>query len=268
MLLNMTPSGNELQRKMLLTHTGKVRNIFIAVLLCLVPLGLFIGSYYSKVTKESTGEESDCMKYVAKIIVDNGGNMQSIGTAFLVTNNAGEQSGYLFTARHVVDGTVSEQVYLEFPRITDENEEPLRTTASIVWATPVAFDGADLQTLRYDVALIKLDDISVLPEDVTGFMIGQEVNVKDEIAIHGFPGGEQYYNTGMVSNESYSNCNDLFVMGIQIDHGLSGSPVYKDEEQEVIGIAIASENGTDLMNIALKMSRVMNLLDRDGISLN
>ncbi len=268
MLLNMTPSGNELQRKMLLTHSGKVRNVFIIVLLCMVPLGLFIGSYYAKPIVDPSGEDSDCMKYVAKIIVDNGGNIASVGTAFLVANNAGEQSGYLFTARHVIDGTVSEQVYLEFPRITDENDNPLRTTASIVWATPVSFDGADLQTLRYDVALIKLDDISVLPEDAIGFMIGQEVNVKDEISIHGFPGGEQYFSTGIVSNESYSNCEDLFVMNIQIDHGLSGSPVYKEKEQEVIGIAIASENGTDLMNIALKMSRVMALLDRDGISLN
>ena len=264
----MTPSGNELQRKMLLTHSGKVRNVFIIVLLCMVPIGLFIGSYYAKPIVDPSGEDSDCTKYVAQIIVDNGGNIASVGTAFLVANNAGEQSGYLFTARHVIDGTVSEQVYLEFPRITDENDNPLRTTASIVWATPVSFDGADLQTLRYDVALIKLDDISVLPEDAIGFMIGQEVNVKDEISIHGFPGGEQYFSTGIVSNESYSNCEDLFVMNTQIDHGLSGSPVYKEKEQEVIGIAIASENGTDLMNIALKMSRVMALLDRDGISLN
>ncbi|MDO4949073.1 MAG: serine protease [Bacteroidales bacterium] len=268
MLLNMTPSGNELQRKMLLTHTGKVRNIFNAALLCLVPLGLFIGSYYSKVKKESTGEDSDCLKYVAKIIVDNGGNMSSVGTAFLVTNNAGERSGYLFTARHVVAGTTSEQVYLEFTRITDENDEPLRTTASIKWVTPVAFDGADLQTLRFDVALLRLDDISVLPEDVTGFMINEEVKVKDEISIHGFPKMQEYWTSGCVANESYRDCKDLFIMDMQITQGFSGSPVYKDEEQEVIGITIAEETTNDLMNVALKMSRVKSLLNRDGISLN
>lgn len=261
MLLNITPSGNELQRKMLLNHSSNIRNLFF-VLLLLIPFAIFIGDYYSN-KSEGISMNQDLLKNVAKIIV-NGDESISQGTAFLVCNSDGAASGYLFTARHVIDGTNSEHVTLTFPKILKDDETPLTTTASIVWASKVPFDGADLQTLRYDVGLLKLDDISVLPEDVVGFFIGSEINIKDPIAIYGFPKNHEYANSGEISSTEYSGEKDLMLLSCELEHGLSGSPVYREENGEVLGIAIASEEQTNIINIALKMSRVIELLDRDG----
>lgn len=263
MLLNMTPSGNEIQRKMLLNHTSRIRNLFFFSLL-LLPMAIFIGQYYSK-SSSTSGPNAEYLKNIAMINVDNGVSGQSQGTAFLVCDNSGAPTGYLFTARHVVDGTVSKEVHLTFPQILNENDEPLETTASIVWTTAVPFDGADLQSLRYDVCLLKLNDISVLPDDVTGFFIGETMEIKQSIAIYGFPAGEEYATSGEISSTNYGNSQDLMLLSFQIDHGLSGAPIYSEETGEVLGIAIASETQTDIKNIALKMKRVVELMDRDGV---
>jgi len=264
MLLNMTPSGYETQRKMLLNHSSKIRNIFLFTLL-LLPLAIFIGQYYSE-DSSSSELNAEYLKNIAMINVDNG-NSESQGTAFLICDNNGAPTGYLFTARHVVDGTVSKEVRLTFPQILNENDEPLETTASIVWTTAVPFDGEDLQTLRYDVCLLKLNDISVLPDDVTGFFLGEEMEIKQSIAIYGFPSGEEYATSGEVSSTNYGNSEDLILLSFQIDRGLSGAPIYSEETGEVLGIAIASETQTDIKNIALKMKRVVDLMDRDGIKI-
>lgn len=262
MLLNITPSGNELQRKMLLNHSIKIRNFFLLSLL-LIPLAIFIGNFYSSGSGiEDTNQ--DYLKNIAMITVEIDGATAQ-GTAFLVCNSDGSPSGYLFTARHVIDGTNSPQVHLTFPMIKDKDDVPLETTATIVWASNVPFDGTDLQTLRYDVGLLRLDDISVLPDDVAGFFIGTEMEIKDPISIYGFPAGEGYANSGEISNTEYGQSQDLMTLSFQIDHGLSGAPVYNDNG-EVLGIAIATESGTDIKNIALKMTRVNELLERDGKS--
>ena len=260
MLLNIKPSGNDLQRKILLNHSSNIRNLFF-VLLLLIPFAIFIGDYYSK-KSSSDSKNQDLLMNVAKIIVT-GDESVSQGTAFLVCNSDGTASGYLFTARHVIAETNSSQVYLVFPMIKDKDGVPLKTTASIIWATNVPFDGSNLQTLRYDVGLLKLDDISVLPEDVVGFFVGSNMRIKDPIAIYGFPSGEGYANSGEISNIEYGQSQDLMTLSFQIDHGLSGAPIY-NENAEVLGIAIASGLDTDIKNIALKMPRVMELLDRDG----
>ena len=149
MLLNITPSGNEFQRKMLLEHSSQIRNIFL-ISLCLIPIAIAIGSYYAKPIKSD--EQNDYMRNVAMILADNGEQSISQGTAFLVCDQSGLSSGYLFTAKHVIDRSESNQVVLRFPDITDENNEPLTTTASIIWSPDVKFDGNDVNTLRYDVA--------------------------------------------------------------------------------------------------------------------
>ncbi len=260
MLLNITPSGNELQRKMLLSHSSDIRTIFL-ILLLLIPIAIFIGDYYS----EGSGDDANqsYLRNVAMIMVNDGSGV-SQGTAFLICKDNGDPSGYLLTARHVIDATTSKQVVLNFPKIEDETGESLITTATIEWTTDVPFNGNDLQTLRYDVALLKLDDISVLPEDVTGFFIGSQVAIQDPISIYGFPGGNEFANSGQVSSDKYQGENDLMLLSLQLDSGLSGAPVYSENNGDVLGIAVAGENGTDIINIALKMSRVMELLERDG----
>ncbi len=261
MLLNITPSGNELQRKMLLNHSSGIRNIFV-FLLCLIPIAIFIGDYYSKGAEDNINESY--LKNVAMIMVDDGSGV-SQGTAFLICKDDGSASGYLLTARHVIEETKSKQVLLTFPKIENEDGNQLTTTASIEWTTDVPFDGNDLQTLRYDVALLRLDDVSVLPEDVTGFFTGSEVDIKDAIDIYGFPGGNEYANSGIISSTNYKDVDDLMLLGFELDRGLSGAPVYSEDKGEVLGIAVAGENGTNIINIALKMSRVRQLLDESGI---
>lgn len=262
MLLNITPSGNEFQRKMLLEHSSRIRNIFL-VMLFLIPIAIFIGNYYAKPNEDVL--ENNYMRNVAMILVEDDENSISQGTAFLVSNQSGITNGYLFTARHVIDHTQTKQVTLMFPYITDENDEPLVTTASIVWTTDVAFDGSDVNTLRYDVALLKLDDLSVLPEDVSGFMIGTDVQVKQEISIYGFPSSEGYAVDGQIANTSFNGIDDLFTLSFQIDGGASGAPIYDEATGEALGIAIASAIHTDLQNICISLKRALELMDQAGI---
>ena len=233
MLLNITPSGNEFQRKMLLEHSSKIRNIFLFMLL-LIPVTIFIGNRYAKPQEDVV--DNNYMRNVAMILVENGENSVSQGTAFLVSNQSGITNGYLFTARHV-----------------------------IVWTTDVAFGGSDVNTLRYDVALLKLDDLSVLPEDVSGFLIGTEVQVKQEISIYGFPSSEGYAVDGQIANTSFNGIEDLFTLSFQIDGGASGAPIYDEYTGEALGIAIASSKHTDLQNICISLKRALELMDQSGI---
>lgn len=268
MLLNITPSGNEFQRKMLLEHSSKIRNFFLFTLF-LIPLAIFVGNHYAKPNEDVV--ENNYMRNVAMIVSFNGedyatGNIEtSQGTAFLVSNQSGITNGYLFTARHVIDHTQTKQVALMFPYITNENDEPLVTTASIVWTTDVAFDGSDVNTLRYDVALLKLDDLSVLPEDVSGFLIGTETQIKQNISIYGFPKGEGYAQDGQIANTSYKGIEDLFTLSFDIDSGLSGGPVYDESTGEALGIAIAEANFADLQRICISLKRALELMDQAGI---
>ena len=262
MLLNITPSGNEFQRKMLLEHSSKIRTFFIFSLL-LIPLAIIIGNSYANPVSEEDIVD-DYMRNVAMIVVE-GNNSNSQGTAFLVSDQNGLTEGYMFTARHVIDDTQSKTVYLMFPNIIDEYGEPLITTASIVWTTDIAFDGNDVNTLRYDVALLKLDDISVLPEDVSGFMIGTEKKVKQEISIYGFPSSEGYAVDGQIANTSFNGIEDLFTLSFQIDGGASGAPIYDESTGEALGIAIASATQTDLQNICISLKRALELMDQGGV---
>lgn len=262
MLLNITPSGNEFQRKMLLEHSSKIRNRFLFALF-LIPIAIFVGNHYSKTNEDVV--ENNYMRNVAMILVENGENSVSQGTAFLVSNQSGITNGYLFTARHVIDHTQTKQVALMFPYITNENNEPLVASASIVWTTDVAFDGSDVNTLRYDVALLKLDDLSVLPEDVSGFLIGTETQVKQEISIYGFPSSEGYAVDGQIANTSFNGIEDLFTLSFQIDGGASGAPIYDESTGEALGIAIASAKHTDLQNICISLKRALYLMDQAGI---
>ena len=259
MLLNITPSGNEFQRKMLLEHSSNTRNIFLYIL-ALIPLSILIGNYYAK--PKVDGAVNNYLRNVAMIVVDNDGNSVSQGTAFLVSNQSGITKGYLFTARHVIDHTQTKQVSLIFPYITNENGESLETTASIVWTTDVAFDGSDLNTLRYDVALLKLDDLSVLPDDISGFMIGTETEVKQKISICCFPSSERYAVDGQIANTSFQGIDDLFTLSFQIDRGASGAPIYDETTGDALGIAIAS--ATSLQNICISLKRALELMDQAG----
>lgn len=263
MLLNITPSGNEFQRKMLLEHSSKIRNIFLIMLFC-IPIAIFIGNNYAR-PNNGDAVENNYMRNVAMILVDNGENSVSQGTAFLVSNQSGITNGYLFTARHVIDHTENKKVVLMFPYITNKNDEPLITTASLVWTTDVAFDGNDVNTLRYDVALLKLDDLTVLPEDISGFMIGTEAHVKQEISIYGFPSSEGYAVDGQIANISFNGIEDLFTLSFQIDSGASGAPIYDETTGEALGIAIASAKHTNLQNICISLKRALMLMDQAGI---
>lgn len=238
-------------------------------MLFLIPISIFIGNHYAKPNEDVV--ENNYMRNVAMIVALNGedyatGNMQiSQGTAFLISNQSGITNGYLFTARHVIAKSESKNVGLVFPYILTEDDEPLKTTASIVWTTDVAFDGNDVNTLRYDVALLKLDDISVLPEDVSGFMIGTELQVKQEISIYGFPDAEGYARDGQITNTSFKGIEDLFTLGFEIDGGASGAPIYDETTGEALGIAIASATHTDLQNICISLKRALELMDQAGI---
>lgn len=276
MLLNMTPSGNELQRRLLLSHSSRTRTWFILTALCSVALALFVGSYYAKAPANI---ESSFIRNIAKIEVPGVGT----GTAFLLTSNDGSHKGILMTAGHVVCGAEDKSINLIFEQIKDDAGEPLVTKGSIIWQSDVAsYDPYTIDLMRMDVALVKLDDMTVLPEDVVGFTIKPDPEMQEEIMIYGFPRGDEYSSTGIVSSLKFGDCEDLITTDIKLVGGLSGAPVFDRATGEVVGMAIGArkdvefgqtvsgetvlvETQNDLFNSAIKMRRVIEVLDAAGM---
>lgn len=276
MLLNMTPSGNELQRRLLLSHASSIKTAFILTSIISIALALFVGSYYAKPPKNA---EYAFIQNVAKIEVPGVGT----GTAFLLTSGEGSQKGILMTAGHVVSRAVDKNVNLIFEQIKDDLGEPLATTGTIVWQSDVpSYDPYTIDKMRMDVALVKLDDMTVIPDDVLGFSIKPEPEMQEEVMIYGFPKGDEYSSTGIVSSLKFGDCEDLLTTDIKLVGGLSGAPVFNKETGEVVGMAIGSrielssgftESGEavvvqtqdDLFNSAIKMRRVIEILDAAGM---
>lgn len=274
MLLNLTPSGNELQRKLLLSHASRTRTAFIICMLLSIGLAMYVGSYF--VHPQNT--ESPYIRNIAKIEVPGVGT----GTAFLLGSSTGTHNGILMTAGHVVCGALGKNVILTFEQIPTEDGEPLVTNGSIIWQSDVAsYDPYTIEKMRMDVALIELDDKSVIPEDILGFAIKPDPDMNEEVMIYGFPKGDEYSSTGIVSSLKYGECDDLITMDIQLVGGLSGAPVFDKETGEVVSMAIGSrveynegvtESGeavivqgqNDLFNSAIKMRRVIEILDAAG----
>jgi S1-C subfamily serine protease len=259
MLLDITPTGKETKRKLLLEKSSMVRNLFWGSFLLYI-VSAYLGYIYSPANDATTELRNIAM------IISPGAVTTSQGTAFLLSKHDGTSSGYLLTARHVIDNNrINGTVTLLFPNIKNANAEPVITTASIKWTTDIPFDKNKSGSLTFDVALLKLDKPDDLPDDVTGFTVTNEMEVKQAIAIYGFPEAEAFYTNGVVSNTEYDGNANLMVMSFQLDHGISGAPVYSEETGDVLGIAIAG-NGR-LANIALKITRVIELIERENLKI-
>ena len=70
---------------------------------------------------------------------------------------------------------------------------------------------------------------------------------------------------GQISNTEFKGTSDLITLSFQIDHGLSGAPIYNEETGEALGIAIASATDTDIQNIAITLKRALDLMEQDGV---
>jgi len=262
MLLDITPTGKEIKRAALLEKSRWARNLFVTLSLLAFIVAIYVGWFCSGL-KTGIGGNPELERNVA-MIVSPGKEGTSQGTAFLLAKYDGTPSGYLLTARHVIDNNrINGTVTLMFPNLLNERGEPITTTASIKWTTDIPFDGENSGSLTFDVALLKLDNPGILPEDVTGFTVTNEMEVKQPIAIFGFPQSEAFYTNGVVSNIEYDGNKNLMVMSFMLDHGISGAPVYSEETGDVLGIAVAG-NGK-LANIALKITRVIDLIERDNL---
>jgi len=261
MLLDITPTGKEIKRSAFLEKSSKARNFFGgSLLLCIV--AICFGNYFRKTDKP---QGSEVEQFVA-MIISPGEQSVSQGTAFLLAKYDGTSSGYLLTARHVIDNNrMNGTVTLLFPKLLNEKGEPIITTASIKWKTDIPFDSSNSGSFTFDVALLKLDDLSTLPDSITGFTITNDMELKQPIAIFGFPQAEAFYTQGVVSNTEYEGNTNLMVMSFQFDRGISGAPVYNEESGDALGIAIAG-NGK-LANIALKITRVIDLIERDNLKI-
>ncbi len=83
MLLNITPSGNEFQRKMLLEHSSKIRNIFLYTL-CLIPIAIFVGNLYSPIKSNNEEGETYVIERIVRgntIVLNNGTQVELLGIA-------------------------------------------------------------------------------------------------------------------------------------------------------------------------------------------
>lgn len=82
MLLDITPNGNEIQRKLLLNHSSKI-NIAFSLSLILIPIAIFVGKYYSP-HKSSTSSGEYIIESIIRgntIVLENGAQVELLGIA-------------------------------------------------------------------------------------------------------------------------------------------------------------------------------------------
>lgn len=83
MLLDITPNGNEIQRKMLLNHSNNM-NIAFLVLLLLIPISIFIGVKYSTKGQSNEDAEGYYIQSVVRgntLVLNNGAQVELLGIA-------------------------------------------------------------------------------------------------------------------------------------------------------------------------------------------
>jgi len=155
---------------------------------------------------------------VDAVYTDNAGNNWKIGTGFVIKSN--ENSSYLLTAYHVVDGS-------PIMEIISTDLKKIKATRFV-----------DLRDL--DLAIIKVET-KLKPVKIGTF---EDIKVGSEVAFSGYPLNDpvaQLTHKGIISfRGAYKNI-PLITVNSFVNKGNSGGPLFLSDTGEVIGVVNARE---------------------------
>ena len=258
--LGITPKGKESNRLQLLKRLNPILVAFVVVML-LLPIGLFAG-FYGELFKSRSPLEGVSMA-VARISYSNDMLSEVVGTGFLIAPDK------ILTARHVVaNKEIGESIDVSF----EQAPSRMVVQATVQWKAPTEYplgeDGtAPFEYFLTDVALLQLDEPIT---DIAPMSLGvsEDVETLDEIILIGYPGGDYSITSGEINSLNYQD-QDLFKLDATTNSGNSGGPCLMENNQTVIGIIVGgpANPAIDGENIAIKIDNVINLMDRDGVSL-
>lgn len=248
--LGITQKESDENRKML-SKKGKVISLLF-FLSCLLPLIIYLIFHFGLLKGKSPYNEM-LEQSVAFINTGTG-----TGTAFLVSPTK------LLTAKHVVqDKNIGDVVELVFEKANPQ----IATSAKVVWKDPTS----DPEPGFYlkDVALLELENPTILPEDYPYLSLGQSegITTRTDVILIGFPSGLMSTTSGSISNDNIKGF-ELFQLDVEAWPGNSGGPLILEETEEVIGILVAgmSEEYQGI-NFANKIDNVVSLLEINGIDI-
>lgn len=229
------------------------------LVLTILPFIMYFAAFGGMLDSWTNGSTGELEAAVAKITVSSG-----LGTGFLVSSTK------VITARHVVEG---EPQGTEVNLVFEQVEPPITRTATIEWIAPTSHpvnsDGtAPLEYFLSDVAILKLNDPI---NEIKPLYLGDSELVKnlDGIILVGYPSGDYSISEGNINNTQYQELK-LFKLDATSNPGNSGGPAILKSDNTIIGILVGGPSNPliDGENIALKINDALDLMAKDGISLD
>lgn len=248
----------DIQRSKLFTKVRKtvlvphIIQVAVFILLIIIPL-CFSGSIFS--------EKNMRMSNVVQIVTPKGKS----GSAVLVSNDK------LLSCAHVFQGMKIDDLCSGL----FVNPDNLERSAVYVTARLIAIGNYfPNSNLSEDYALLQIVE-SDMPIDriTTPCMFGEseDIKVKQNITIIGYPGGNYFVSQGIVGNVNggYKSNRNCFAVDAKAWHGNSGGALFNDKK-ELIGIVAeigVTNEYNDGQTYALKIDWIREALQKKGFQL-
>jgi len=196
-----------------------------------------------------------------------------IGTGFLVRQNT------VMTNRHVIEGLFSEQEKFGFPSnqfflsfIVPDSKGSLRNTVRMIRHF-AALDSPDIGFVEFHI--VKEEHFKgVLPLTLASSL---DLRLTEEVAICGYPYGtamlkrnSKIYRWGPVIQQGSISAispfdgaekPDEILLDVRTAGGMSGAPIFRTSNGEVIGVHYAGWEATTALGLPLTRSDVEKWLD-------
>ncbi len=194
-------------------------------------------------------------------------NRECAATGFFVN-----EEGYLLTNAHVVEDAKRCLAHSPKAKILVKFSTPNSTTARAVSCDVVALDEA------HDLAILKTE--RPLPADDSGgpwpvlFLELSEVADSTTVAVTGHPlfawqaitqSGKVVRRASLRLSESSPTPSEVLILDIPLSQGNSGSPVYLQVSNVVVGIVERQDPLRPSQTVAVPIRYAIELLDRHGI---
>jgi S1-C subfamily serine protease len=229
-----------------------VQIIFIVLVLLLFTSASLLQTVFKGFTRAENS--SDILAPIVLVTSDN-----LIGTAFMTGPST------LITAKHVIVGkNIDDKVQLSFENLTPK----VTIEARVIWKSE-----NDDNSPTSDFAVLRIDDLSKLPESLNPMVLGSayDATIGDNIKAIGYPSALFSVTEGTISNTSVEYNDEeyqLIQLNCDIWPGNSGGPIIDVNTEEVIGVAISGmEDEFKGINFAIYIDNLIDEIDGTEIDL-